>query len=120
MLKERGYYTIELEGGKQIPIRFSTWTLVRFSELKGDISIQTLFELLGTGGATLKDFIYLIKAAAECAALEKDQSFSPSEKEVCEWIDDLGGMSSEKFAELVTVLTKSMQGEESKKNMKAV
>jgi hypothetical protein len=120
MLKERGYYTIELEGGKTIPIRFSTWTLMRFCELKNNISLQDLFKIFGSGGATLTDFILLIKSASECVALENNKEFSPSQVEVCGWIDDMGGMSSEKFKELISVMAGSMQGEDTKKNMKAV
>lgn len=120
MLTERGYYQIVLSDNTVIPIRFSTWTLKRFCELRGNLTLQQLFEVLGAGGATLNDFVLLILCAAECVAKEKKEQFTYGDVEVCNWIDDMGGMGSEKFRELVGAITASMQGDESKKNMTAV
>lgn len=120
MLTERGYYQIILSDNTIVPVRFSTWTLKRFCELRNNLTLNQLFDVLGGGGATLNDFVLLILCAAECAALEKKVPFTYTEFDACNWIDDMGGMASAKFKEMVAVIVASMQGEESKKKMEAV
>lgn len=120
MLTERGYYQIILSDGTIIPIRFSTWTLKRFCEVRNNLTLAELFSILGSGGATLNDFVLLIVCAAECAAKEKKVDFTYTDFDACNWIDEMGGLNGEKFKEMVSVLQASMQGDESKKKLEAV
>ena len=120
MLQERGYYQIVLSDNTVIPIRFSTWTLKRFCELRGNLTLNQLFDVLGAGGATLGDFVLLVLCAAECLCKEKKEPFNYTDFEACNWIDEMGGMGGEKFNEMVQVIAQSTKGEESKKNLTAV
>lgn len=120
MLTERGYYQIVLSNETVIPIRFSTWTLKRFCELRNNLTLNQLFDVLGAGGATLSDFVLLVLCAAECVAKEKKEDFNYTDFDACNWIDELGGMGGEKFQEMTQVIAQSTQGEQSKKNMTAV
>lgn len=120
MLTERGYYQIVLSDNTIIPIRFSTWTLKRFCELRNNLTLSDLFDVLGASGGTLNDFVLLVLCAAECAAKEKKQEFNYTDFDACNWIDEMGGLAGDKFIEMTNVLKTSMEGEQSKKNMAAV
>lgn len=107
MLKQRGCYTIKLSDGKEIPLRFCTWTLMRFCEVNGDMKLEDMVSLIGNGGMTLQQFISLIQCAAEYTPFKEGKvpDFRPID--VADWIDDIGGLASPAFVAIADTLRAS-------------
>lgn len=75
-------------GSKTIQLNWGTWAMKRFCELKG-INIVDYFDIIGSGNIQLADVITIIQAAAEHAS---KGTVKYTEFEVCEWIDEDGGI----------------------------
>lgn len=103
----RGQFELTLSDGKKIPMRFCTWSLKRFCQLQG-IGPSDIGEAL-SGQSSLDAIINLLKAAAEYPLYSQGITPSFSELEVCDWVDDMGGMGGTKFQEVMTALSESMQ-----------
>jgi hypothetical protein len=106
MLKQRGYYAIELSDKTKIPLRFCTWTFTRFCEVNGDLTLEEMQKQIGVG-MTLKKFISLILCAAEYVCLKEKKEFSYTEIDAADWIDEMGGLNSEGFQAMVSVIVGS-------------
>lgn len=122
MLKQRGCYTLKLSDGNEINLRFCTWTLKRFSEINGDLTFDQLQEWLLTD-MSLSKFISLIKCAAEYVAVKEGSTFTYTDMDVSDWIDDIGGLSSPAFVAMVESLRASFadgdqNGQEKKRTAK--
>jgi hypothetical protein len=102
----RGYYELNLTSGKVIPLRFCTWSLKRFCKLQG-IGPAEIGDALSSNEA-LDAIVNLLKSAAEYEYVSKGTSSNITEVEVCDWIDDLGGIGGPKFAEVMSALSESM------------
>ena len=103
----RGQFELTLSDGKKIPMRFCTWSLKRFCQLQG-IGPSDIGEAL-SGQTSLDAIINLLKAAAEYPLYSQGITPTFTEIEVCDWVDDMGGMGSKKFQEVMTALSESMQ-----------
>jgi hypothetical protein len=103
----RGQFELTLSDGKKIPMRFCTWSLKRFCQLQG-IGPSDIGEAL-SGQTSLDAIINLLKAAAEYPLYSQGITPSFTEIEVCDWVDDMGGMASKKFQEVMATLSESMQ-----------
>ena len=73
---------------KTIPLTWGTWSMKRFCEIKG-ITIGQYFDIIGGGNISLEDVIVILQAAAEMAT---KGTVKFTEFEVCEWIDEDGGI----------------------------
>lgn len=73
---------------KTIPLKWGTWSMKRFCEIKG-ITIGQYFDIIGGGNISLEDVIVILQAAAEMAT---KGTVKFTEFEVCEWIDEDGGI----------------------------
>ena len=102
----RGHYELTLSDGTKIPMRFCTWSLKRFCQLQG-IGPSEIGEAL-SGSSQLDAMTNLIKAAAEYPLYKEGITPKISELDVCDWIDDIGGIASEKFQNIITALSDSM------------
>ena len=102
----RGQFELTLSDGKKIPMRFCTWSLKRFCQLQG-IGPSEIGEAL-SGQTSLDAIINLMKAAAEYPLYSQGITPSFTDIEVCDWVDDMGGMGSTKFQEVMTALSESM------------
>ena len=102
----RGQFELTLSDGKKIPMRFCTWSLKRFCQLQG-IGPSEIGEAL-SGQSSLDAIINLLKAAAEYPLYSQGITPSFTEIEVCDWVDDMGGMGGKKFQEVMAELTESM------------
>jgi hypothetical protein len=102
----RGQFELILSDGKKIPMRFCTWSLKRFCQLQG-IGPSEIGEAL-SGQASLDAIINLLKAAAEYPLYSQGITPSFTEIEVCDWVDDMGGMGSSKFQDVMSALSESM------------
>jgi len=102
----RGHFELNLSDGKVIPLRFCTWSLKRFCQLQkigpSDIGIAL------SGEGSLDAIVNLLRAAAEYPLYKEGITPTFTEMEVCDWIDDLGGMTSPKFQAILTALGESM------------
>ncbi len=102
----RGQHELILSDGKKIPMRFCTWSLKRFCQLQG-IGPTEIGDAL-SGNKSLDAIVNLVKSAAEYPLYSQGITPSFTDLEVCDWIDDMGGMSSKKFQDLMAVLSESM------------
>ena len=102
----RGQFELTLSDGKKIPMRFCTWSLKRFCQLQGNGPSEIGDAL--SGDNTLDAIVNLIKAAAEYPLYKEGITPKFTDLEVCDWIDDMGGMTSKKFQEVMGALSESM------------
>jgi hypothetical protein len=106
MLKQRGFYTIELSDGTKVPLRFCTWTFKRFCEINGDMTLTQLQEALSKG-MTVSGIISLILCAAEYQAKKDNKEFAYTDIDASDWIDEIGGIVSQGFLAMLKVITES-------------
>ena len=102
----RGQFELTLSDGKKIPMRFCTWSLKRFCQLQG-IGPSEIGEAL-SGQSSLDAIINLLKAAAEYPLYSQGITPNFTDIEVCDWVDDIGGMGGTKFQEVMAALTESL------------
>ena len=102
----RGYYELNLTSGKVVPLRFCTWSLKRFCKLQG-IGPSEIGDAL-SGSEALDAIVNLLKSAAEYEYVSKGTTSTITDIEVCDWIDDLGGIGGSKFADVMSSLSESM------------
>lgn len=102
----RGFYELSLTDGKVIPLRFCTWSLKRFCKLQG-IGPSEIGDAL-SGTEALDAIVNLLKSAAEYEYISKGTTSNITEVQVCDWIDDMGGIGGHKFANVMSALTESM------------
>ena len=114
----RGHFEISLSDGTNIPMRFCTWSLKRFCQLQG-IGPSDISEAL-SGNQSLDAITNLLKSAAEYPLYSQGITPSFTDIEVCDWIDDMGGLGSKKFQDVMAALAESMNsGVEQPTNKKA-
>ena len=102
----RGQFELTLSDGKKIPMRFCTWSLKRFCQLQG-IGPSDIGNAL-SGQTSLDAIINLMKAAAEYPLYSQGITPTFTDLEVCDWVDDMGGMGSDKFQDIMKALSESM------------
>ena len=103
----RGQFELTLSDGKKIPMRFCTWSLKRFCQLQG-IGPSDIGEAL-SGKDSLDAIVNLMKSAAEYPLYSQGITPNFTDIEVCEWVDDMGGMASKRFQDVMATLSESMQ-----------
>jgi hypothetical protein len=102
----RGHYEIALSDGTKVHLRFCTWSLKRFCQLQG-IGPSEIGEAL-SGDNTLDAIVNLIKAAAEYPLYKEGITPTYTDLDVCDWIDDMGGVTSANMQNLFKALSDSM------------
>ncbi len=114
----RGHFELSLSDGTMIPMRFCTWSLKRFCQLQG-IGPSDISEAL-SGNQSLEAITNLLKSAAEYPLYSQGITPSFTDIEICDWIDDMGGLGSKKFQDVMAALAESMNsGVEQPTNKKA-
>jgi hypothetical protein len=99
-------------------MRFCTWSLKRFCQLQG-IGPSDISEAL-SGNQSLDAITNLLKSAAEYPLYSQGITPNFTDIEVCDWIDDMGGLGSKKFQDVMASLSESMNsGVEQPTNKKA-
>lgn len=94
-----GYFQLKLTDGSVIPLRFCTWTLKRFLELQ-KVQLGEMAAKLDAG-MDLSTIVNLITAAHEYVLRKKGDATQVNDVEVCDWIDDIGGIVSPQIQELI-------------------
>ena len=102
----RGHYELKLSDGKTIPMRFCTWSLKRFCQLQG-IGPSDIGEAL-SGQTSLDAIVNLLRAAAEYPLYKEGITPDFTDMVVCDWIDDMGGMSGKQFQDVMAALGESL------------
>jgi hypothetical protein len=102
----RGHYELSLSDGTKIPMRFCTWSLKRFCQLQG-IGPSEIGEAL-SGDKSLDAITNLLRAAAEYPLYKEGITPKFTDIDTCDWIDDMGGIGSYKFQEVMAALTESL------------
>mgnify|MGYP006296152569 CR=1 FL=1 len=102
----RGHFELTLSDGKKIPLRFCTWSLKRFCQLQG-IGPSEIGEAL-SGQTSLDAIVNLLRAAAEYPLYKEGITPDFSEMEVCDWVDDMGGVSGKQFQDVMAALGESL------------
>jgi hypothetical protein len=113
----RGQFELTLSDGKKIPMRFCTWSLKRFCQLQG-IGPSDIGEAL-SGKDSIDAIVNLLKSAAEYPLYSQGITPSFTDMEVCDWIDDMGGMGSKKFQDIMAVLADSLNSGVEEKQTKS-
>lgn len=113
MLQSRGYYTFKVEE-KDVTIRFCTYSIKRFCERNGNMTLADFFNLL-SGSMTLTQLIDLMWCAGEAYALEQKKEYAATDYEVSEWFDHIGGIGSQGYHDLIKALVDSQMPPKSDK-----
>jgi hypothetical protein len=100
-------YEIQLSSGKKIPMYFGTWSLSRFCELNGNLSFTAMQELFTTE-ISFRHILSLLLCGAEHHCRKNKLPFDYTDVDAGDWLDDMGGMMSPKFAELMDTLGKAV------------
>lgn len=95
-LLPRKCFEIALEDGTIIKGQFGTWALKRFCD-KGGLTLGEAEEKL-RGISGIIDYIL---CAVEYVSRQNKESFSYTDMNVCQWVDDIGGHNSEAFLKLI-------------------
>ena len=90
---------------KTIPLKWGTWAMREFCIAKGTINakgekenlpINRYFEILNNTQYDLELIILLIFVGYKSACNTNKQSIEFDENDVCDWVDELGGIFDEK------------------------
>lgn len=93
----RKAFEINLPDGKVIAGQFGTWCLKRFCD-RSKCTLDEVQERLKK--PSLDDLCNFLLSAVEQTARETGNSFSYTDVNVCNWIDQMGGLSSVPLQEL--------------------
>jgi len=102
----RGQFELTLSDGKKVSLRFCTWSLKRFCQLQ-KIGPSDIGEAL-SGETSLDAIVNLLRAAAEYPLYKEGITPTFTEMEVCDWIDDMGGMAGKQFQDVMAALGESL------------
>jgi hypothetical protein len=102
----RGQFNLSLSDGKVIPLRFCTWSLKRFCQLQGIGPAEIGIAL--SGKDALDAIVNLVRSAAEYAFVKEGKTADFTEIDVCDWVDDMGGIAGAQFQEIMAALSESM------------
>ena len=76
---------------KTIPLKWGTWAMREFCVERG-ITIDKYFELLGNSQYDLDLVVKMFYIGYKSACISNKQPIEYTEVDVCDWIDDLGGI----------------------------
>jgi len=99
-------YTINTNG-KKVHLYFGHWSISRFCELNGNLSFSAFQDLLANE-LSFKHITSLILCGAEHYALKNKQPFTYNALDASDWIDEIGGITSEKGMELLNAIGRAV------------
>jgi hypothetical protein len=76
---------------KTIQLKWGTWAMREFCAIK-NINIDKYFELLGKSQYDLDILVKMIYIGYKSACVSNKQEVEFTEDDVCDWIDELGGI----------------------------
>ena len=109
---------------KTIHLKWGTWAMREFC-IANDLTIDKYFEMLGKTQFDLSLIVKMLHIGYKSACVSSKQSVEYTEEDVCDWVDELGGLFNEKgqfieyFKYIVANTVTTVQGvtkEEKKKS----
>lgn len=100
-------YILTLKDEKKQPLYFGTWSLSRFCELNGNMSFSEM-QILFSQGLSFKHVISLFLCGAEHYCRKHKQPFEFSDIDASDWIDEIGGLTSKEFANVMELVAKAV------------
>jgi len=76
---------------KTIPLKWGTWAMREFC-VANNIGIDKYFELLGKTQFDLDLVVKMIYIGYKSACVSNKQDVEYTENDVCDWIDEIGGL----------------------------
>ena len=76
---------------KTIPLKWGTWAMREFC-ISQNITIDKYFELLGKTQLDLDIVVKMIHIGYKSYCVSNKQPIEATEEEVCDWVDELGGL----------------------------
>ena len=76
---------------KTIQLKWGTWSMREFCKVK-EITIDKYFEYLGSNQYDLDNIVKLIHIGYKSACISNKQEIEFAEDDVCDWIDEIGGL----------------------------
>jgi hypothetical protein len=113
-LLPRKEFEITLISGEVIKGKYSLWAVKRFCDKKG-LSLKELQQRLTSEKTTFDDVIETVLCAVEHSQRENKKPFTYTDFDVCSWIEELGGMTSENYKLLQGHAASEMEESEEKK-----
>ena len=113
-LLPRKEFEITFDDGIVITGQFGTWALKRYCD-KQKLSLSEAGVKLSN--PSISDISEYLLAAVEYSARKKGEPFSYTDVHVCDWIDQLGGLSSEGFSKIFNHSADEAAGDEEKKTV---
>lgn len=117
-LLPRKEFEILLDSGEVIAGKYSLWSVKRFADKKG-FTLINLQDYMDKENMTMDDVCEILLCAVEYVSRKNNVSFSYSDVDACEWIEELGGMLGEKYLALTQHASSDLEAVESdeKKNL---
>jgi len=98
-LLPRKVFEITLDSGEVITGQYGTWALKRFCD-KGGLTLSQAGGRLSAESMSLGDIVDYILCAVEYWSRKGKHGFALTDVDVCDWIDEMGGIQSETFVRL--------------------
>ena len=92
---------------KTILLNWGTLAMRLFTT-KNNTDISGYFDLMAKAGTDINTLVSLVHCGYEAACIKNNQPIEYNENDVCDWIDDMGGIGGTKFQEIMAALSESM------------
>ncbi len=99
-LLPRKEFEITLNSGEVIKGKYSLWSVKRFCDRK-KMKLSELDTFMTQDSITMDDVCLMILCAVEHCKREAGLAFSYTDFHVCNWIEELGGLTSEGYVSLM-------------------
>ena len=99
-LLPRKEFEITLNSGEIIKGKFSLWSVKRYCD-KRKLTLQQLETQLKVENAEFEDICQMVLCAVEDASRREKKGFAYTDQDVCDWIEEMGGLMSDSYAMLM-------------------
>ncbi len=106
-------FRITLKSGEVIEGKFSTWAYKRFC-MKLGLSDKKLVARLSEDESSWSDNIEMVLCAVEHKFREKGLALKFTDFDACNWVEELGGIASDNYVNLVRHASSELDGGEKK------
>jgi hypothetical protein len=93
-------FEIILEDKSIIKGKFSLWSVKRYCDKKG-LTLAGLENQLSQENISMDDLCVMLLCAVEHTSRVEKKGFAYTDMDVCDWIEQLGGITSEKYTMLM-------------------
>jgi len=114
-LLPRKEFEITTDSGEVVKGQYALWSVKRFCDRKG-LTLSKLADAMSEANVTFDDVTLLILCAVEYSCRKEKKPFTYTDIDCCDWIEQLGGLESENFANLQKHAASEDKGEDEKKN----